>query len=264
MNDEGKLLLFTVLPVLQDLLFVFLAVRGFVLRRRRASERSFLVSLSPLLLWAGLLCGGILCVPVTLFRPDDMSVGVWWVLEGGVLIGLAMLLAYCNETVRYDEASFTASSFLGVRRSYSYSEITGIRRSGDVFLYCGRRRIRLDTIAQGRDDFVQYADKARRRQCGAGIPLRPRRKDPMNGNLDTPWLYLFFYLFLFVGAGFFLFISYFVFKPADDSLPDDVNRAERSCCNRRTMKSPFRSPGCPAMRNRSPGPRTCAAASFIR
>ncbi len=148
MNDEGKLLLFTVLPVLQDLLFVFLAVRGFVLRRRRASERSLLVSLSPLLLWAGLLCGGILCVPVTLFRPDDMSVGVWWILEAGVLLGLAMLLAYCNETVRYDESSFTSSNLLGIKRSSNYSEITGIRRGSDIILYCGRRRIRLDAIAR--------------------------------------------------------------------------------------------------------------------
>ena len=220
---EWKMLLFTALPILQDLLFVFLAVRGLVLLRRRAAGRSFLVSLSPWLLWAGLICGGILSVPVTLFTPADMPAGVWWILEAGVLVCLAMMMAFCNETIRYDDSSFTASSFLGIKHSYSYSQITGIRRSGDIFLYCGRRRIRLDTIALNRDDFVQYADRARRRQCGAGIPLHPRRRDPMNGNLDTPWLYLIIYLLLFVGAGFFIFlISYSVFKPADDSLPDDA------------------------------------------
>lgn len=228
MAFEWKTILFAGLPVLQDLLWIFLTVHGFVLCRKRKDERERLVSLSPMLLWVGLLCGGILSVPVTLFGPENMQPGVWWILEAGVLLGLAMLLVYCNETVRYDESSFTSSNLLGIKRSSTYSEITGIRRGSDIILCCGRRRIRLDAIARGREDFIIYADRARLRQCGAGIPLCPRRKDPMNGNLDTPWLYFIIYLMLIVFAVVFLVISISACRPADDSLPDDCTRISTS------------------------------------
>ena len=103
--DIVKFVLFSVVPIIQDMLLVLLFVRGMALRQKRKDTRyDLLVSLSPVLLWAGAVCGGMLSVPVTLFGPDDMSSGVWVLFEVVVLACIAMLLAYCTETVTSDKS----------------------------------------------------------------------------------------------------------------------------------------------------------------
>ena len=231
MLNAWKSWLFLVIPVLQAILILFLIVYGFLQRReRRGAPSARFVSLNQLLLWVGFLTGGILSVPVTLFSPDTMSKSVWFILEACVLLGLVMLLAYCNQTVSYDKDGFTAGSLLGIKRRYAYGDITGLARRGhDTVLYCGRRRILLDSIAMGTDSFVNYADQMRRKQTGKGIPLRERSYDPMNGNLDTPWLYFIIYFLLFAFSVFFIpFLIINVLMPADGKLPTDTTEFRTS------------------------------------
>ena len=106
-----KFVLLSVVPVIQDALIVLLFVRGLVLRKKRKDNQyDHLVSLSSVLLWAGVVCGGVLSIPVTLFGADDTPDGVWYIFEVFVLACIAMMLAYCNETVTYDDTTFTASN----------------------------------------------------------------------------------------------------------------------------------------------------------
>lgn len=220
MSNEVKFILFTVIPVIQAVSFVLLFVRGlFIRKKRNAAGYSRLVSLSPILLWVGATCGGLFSIPVVLLNPDKMDYS-WYIFEVLVLVCIAMLLAYCYETVTYDELNFEASNWLGIKHTYDYGEITGIlQKSGDTVLRCGRRRIRLDTMALGGDEFIACADKAFFRRNKRYIPVCKRKIDPMNGNLDTPWFYLFFSIFLFVASVVFLVISISILKPADGKIP---------------------------------------------
>ena len=119
-----------ILPIVQDILLIILAARGFRLRRERGkTNASGLVSLSEMLLWVGCIVGSILSVPITLFTPQDMQNGVWWIFELAVLVCLAMLLAYCNDTIRYNAAGFEASTLFGRKRRYSYGQISAFSRS---------------------------------------------------------------------------------------------------------------------------------------
>ena len=88
-----------------------------------------------------------------------------------------MMLAYCNETVTYDDTTFTASNLLGIKHTYDYGEITGISRRGDdTFLWCGRRKIRLDTISFGDDELVAFADKEYFKRYKKHIPIHKRQR----------------------------------------------------------------------------------------
>lgn len=219
-----KFVLFSVVPVIQDALIVLLFVRGMVLRKKRKDTHyDRLVSLSPVLLWAGAVCGGVLSIPVTLFGPDDTPSGVWYIFEVTVLACIAMMLAYCNETVTYDESEFETRNLFGIKRSYSYGEITGIlRRGDDTILRCGRRRIRLDTMSSGGNKLVAYADKAYFKRHKKYIPVYKPKRDPMNGNLDTPWLYLFISVFTLIVSIGMIILPGFILRPADDSIPSDA------------------------------------------
>ena len=224
MSDSMRFLLFTAIPVAQDVLLAALLVRGLVLQNaRKADMNAGLVSLSPLLLWGSFIPVCILSLPVTLFCPEDMSPGVWYLFEVMILAEIIMMLAFCNETVTYDNESFTRSNLFGVKRTYDYSEITGLsRRGGDTILRCGRQRIRLDAIAYGSGDFIIFADKAYLRRFGRGIPIVKSRWDPMNGNLDTPWLYLFLYVFLLMASVVMIILAVSGLRPVNDQTPADV------------------------------------------
>ena len=188
MSDAVKLVLFSVVPIVQDVILVLLFVRGVILyRKRKAAIRACFVSLSSVLLWVGAVCGGVLSIPVTLFGADDIPSGVWYFFEAIVFACIAMMLAYCNETVTYEESKFEASNLIGIKHTYDYGEITGIaRKGGDTILYCGRRRIRLDTMSYGGDEFVAYADKAFFKRHKKYIPVHKSKNDPINGNPYTP------------------------------------------------------------------------------
>jgi len=206
------------------MILVALIIRGFAIcHGRRSSDPARLVAFSPLLLWVGALGGVILSVPVTMLEPDDMSVGVWCLFEVFVLACIALLLAYCNKTIEYDASRFEVNDLFGRKRSYSYGEITGLsRRGGNAVLHCGRRKVRIDAMASGGADFVVYADGAVLRQNEKGIPYCKPGKEPMNGNLDTPWMYFFLYLLGLAASVMLIVISVSVLQPADSSIPNDA------------------------------------------
>ncbi len=180
-----------ILPIVQDILLITLTARGFKLRRERKTHNlSGFVSLNEMLLWVGCIVGSLLSVPITFVSREEMQKGVWWIFELAVLTCVAMVLAYCNDTIQYDASGFEASTLLGRKHRFNYGQISAMSRSlGDVILNCEGKRIRLDAIAENREAFLDYADKAHRRETGKNIPFLTPTHDPMNGNIENPWLY---------------------------------------------------------------------------
>ena len=227
MPAEVKYLLFLIIPAIQDVLIILLVIRGFRLKRKREEDiESFrvkgLISLTPSLLICGALCGAVLSIPLTLFGPEQMSAGVWYLFEAAVLACLAMLLAFCNETITYDRESFEVSNLFGRKRSYAYEEITGIEFKDDVILHVGGRRIRVDNMAAGRSAFLDCAQEAYCRWNDNGIPTIESTKDITRGNLNAPWLPVALFILLVGGSAFFSVIAVRDLKPADDRLPEDA------------------------------------------
>ena len=161
MIDEVKIFIFTVIPIIQDALLVFLFFWGLHLKmKRKTVKQPRFISLHPVLLWVGAVCGGILSIPVTLVGANEMPSGVWYLFEACILGCIIMMLAYCNNTITYDETRFEVSGLFGKKRTYEYREITRIFHKGDdAILCCGRERIRVDAMFIDGTEFISYADK---------------------------------------------------------------------------------------------------------
>ncbi len=115
------------------------------------------------------------------------------------LLGIILILGYLNCRVTYDENGFTAKNIIGIKRQYRYSDITGISKGRrDQYLYVGKRKILLDEIAIGKNEFLSFARKQYRiSHSGQSIP-QTVKKDIFNGHIDNPGEFIFIYAMLAV------------------------------------------------------------------
>lgn len=140
--------------------------------------------LAILLVLVGLL--SVIALVLPLFRRDGDAI-LTLVLSMEALIGL-LLAGSCRAGVIYDETGFTHRGFFSPARRFSYADITGIRGWNTTELWCGKRKIRLDTSDDSPNSdmkFLSYAKTQYRRQMGREIPPTTR-KDVFRGNVDDP------------------------------------------------------------------------------
>lgn len=82
-----------------------------------------------------------------------------WVAMGFlvfVLMGVSLILAWINYRIWYDSSGFIIRNVLGVRRDYTYSDITGLREyPKEARLYFGKRHITLDTTDAPQKMFLE-------------------------------------------------------------------------------------------------------------
>ena len=191
-------LLTQIFSVIQDVLIVTLLIPGLAGRKRVKEKRT--LSLPPIIFWVGFIDAVVFSIPVTL-GLRVMPFGTWLVFEGFTLLGVYMILAYCNEVIRYDESGFEEVTFFGKSRRYKYKDISGMFFSGgDSLLVLGKRKIRVSTMAYGSKEFMTFAGQRYFSIYKKSIPKIENNNDPMKGNLDTPWLYLFFSVLMFFGS----------------------------------------------------------------
>ena len=118
------------------------------------------------------------------------------------LLSGSLVLAYCNCRIFYDKDGFTAKSFFGSAHRYTYGDVSSIQgRQKDIKLFVGKRTIRLDALAVGRDHFLTFSKKQYRKQHGGrSIPaVRPGsgvRGDLFRGNLENTEGFVFAYVVL--------------------------------------------------------------------
>ena len=67
------------------------------------------------------------------------------------------LLLTANWKITYDAVGFTYRNYFRQVRYYHYSEITKICRKNDSYIYIGRKRITIDTMALGGTHFLEIA-----------------------------------------------------------------------------------------------------------
>ena len=141
------------------------------------------VHLPKLMLIIGIICTTVFLIPavwVVFFEKD--LIGLAFV--GMSLLPSSLIIAYINQRIYYDSEGFTAKSFFGIKRRYSYSDIEYSLGeiphdldvviddddfddveyvleliSEDIRLKVGKRKILIDHSAVGGLDFLAFAQK---------------------------------------------------------------------------------------------------------
>lgn len=181
---------------------------------RKATEN--LVHLSPVLLWVGLICGGIFLIPGLLvpLHTGDWTAAILFLCFSA--LGFSMVVGYINCRITYSESEFTVKYFLGYRRTFTYDQIESIRgKAQDVKLMVNGHAVRIDELSVGKAEFLSMARKQYRiTHGGKAIPQIQKDKwDPFNGHVENAGEFVFVYLLiaLFMPAA--LIVCFFTVQP---------------------------------------------------
>ena len=146
----------------------------------------------------GVICSAAFLIPTFICAFSDESketAPVFLVLS---MLCASLIVAYINCRIYYDEEGFTAKNFFGIKRRFSYDQITGIKGNmHETYLYMGKRRIMIDDFGVGGLDFIWFANKKYRKLHKKPIPEQIT-KDIFNGNIRSPGEFLF--VFISIGA----------------------------------------------------------------
>ena len=117
-----------------------------------------------------------------------------------VILSLSFILTLVSLStaighIIYDEKGIVKVNLLGIKRKFGYGDITEYKRDmGDVIIYAGKRKIRLDAYACGREKLLSAVKREYKAlNKGASLRERPKRKDIFNGNLNKPGEFLVVY-----------------------------------------------------------------------
>ena len=75
------------------------------------------------------------------------------------LLGIFLIIGYFNQRIYYSADKFVSSNLWGVKRTYSYGDISGIMgygRNTDVKIYIGDKKIAIDRMAVGKKEFIEF------------------------------------------------------------------------------------------------------------
>ncbi len=103
---------------------------------------------------------GLICLPFMtwLLTASILEKVLWEIIVAGLLFLLPVsLLLTANWKITYDAVGFTYRNYFRQVRYYHYSEITKICRKNDSYIYIGRKRITIDTMALGGTHFLEIA-----------------------------------------------------------------------------------------------------------
>ncbi len=143
------------------------------------------------------------------------------------LMGLSLVIGFINCRISYDDNGFTFKNFFGVKRYFSYGQITAIKENvHDIHIYIGKKKVSIDLFSVGSIDFISFAHKKYRTLFrGHDIPrIEKNKNDIFNGNVyDTAgFLIAYIALGIFI-IGFAVLMAFYVFAP---STPENTVKQE--------------------------------------
>lgn len=160
-------------------------------RRRKRMKWDNVVHLPFFLAVIGIIGGNLFAVPTVICGFDGNGGTVAFAL---FTLGCHCLtVAYLNCIIWYDDEGFVARNFLGIRRQCTYAEVEGMRNGKDYWLYFKGHRILVDEMAHGGRDFIKAVKRGYSASHNGRMLMAShtygRKIDPMNGNIENPWLY---------------------------------------------------------------------------
>lgn len=194
---------------------LFLVVWGVLalLRRPREAKDQTVVWSKGMLVIGLLGCGLGLLLALWGFLDNGPPGVIALCLGASFLLGGDIILGYFNCRVAYREEDFTVRNFWGVKRTYTYDQITGRQgtaKSRTIRLHVGGKVVKLEDFAVGREQFLSFAKKQyRKRHNGDAIPVLAPKKDLFNGNVENPKEQI--AVFLVVAVTFLAVLLFFLF-----------------------------------------------------
>lgn len=172
------------------------------------STQERVVAFPKLFFVIGLLGGGFFLIPIIVLLHNRDSVWEIVLFLFFFLLAASICVAYLNCRITYDEDCFTAKNFWGIKRSYFYQDITLIEGQKNVKIHIGKRIVRIDAYANGKDQFLSFARKQYKKYYkgknkSKTIPtnspelIRKRKKDLFLGHVEKPGEFIFIYLLMY-------------------------------------------------------------------
>ena len=76
------------------------------------------------------------------------------------LLSATLIIAFINCRITYDQYGFVHKNFLGIKRKYTYEQVTAIKENThEKFLYMGKKRLMIDEFSIGGDDFIKLVKR---------------------------------------------------------------------------------------------------------
>ena len=172
----------------------------------------------------GLIACTAFVVPtiITAFSDEPL-----WVPIGFFALSLfcsSLIVAFINCRVSYDEDGFAAKNFFGIKRKFTYDQVTAIKQNmHETYVYVGRHRVAVDEFSIGGSEFIAFVKKKyRASHNGRALPKIAKAKhDIFNGNVDDVFGFMFAYIIVSVMiVGMAIFLTWYIyFNP---STPDNT------------------------------------------
>lgn len=171
----------------------------------------------------GLIISTLFFIPTVITAFLKEPIWVTLIFFALSLLGAAFIIAYVNCKITYNEEGFVAKSFLGIKRKYTYDQVTSLRENAhEDYLYVGKRRVMIDEFAVGGPEFIAYVRKQyRKMNDGKQLPkFQKNRFDIFNGNVRNPGEFVFIFAliaFLILAIAVFIVWHVFFFKSTVDN-----------------------------------------------
>ena len=135
------------------------------------------------------------------------------------LLGILLIVAYINCRISYDENGFVSKNFFGIKRSFTYDQVTAIKEGvrEDHCVYLGKSKVTVDILSIGGRDFLAHIKKQYGMlHNGQAVPQAVRSKnDLFRGHVEDPTGMIVAYVAMFllilgVGAA----TTWYIYAPA--------------------------------------------------
>ena len=182
---------FLIIPIIVSGVLAFL-------RQPQKAERGK-VYLPKFFVILGLITSTIFLIPTLITAFLDEPIWVPILFFAFSLLGASFIIAFVNCRVSYDEDGFVAKNFFGVKRKFTYDQVTAIKENKhEKYIYIGKRKIMIDEFSVGGIEFIAYVRKRYRTiHKGQALPkIHNTKHDIFNGNVDDVFGFMFAYIMI--------------------------------------------------------------------
>ena len=191
MEHNVRGLSFLIIPIIVSGVLAFL-------RQPKKAEKGK-VYLPKFFVMLGLITSTIFLIPtlITAFLDEPIWVPILFLAFS--LLGASFIIAFVNCRVSYDEDGFVSKNFFGVKRKFTYDQVTAIKENmHEDYICIGKRKVMIDEVSVGRIEFIAYLRKRYRiLHKGQALPIIQKNKhDIFNGNVDDVFGFMFAYIMI--------------------------------------------------------------------
>ncbi len=178
----------------------------------------------------GLICSTIFLIPTIITAFSDEPIWIPILFCAFSLLGACFIIAFINCRVSYNEDGFIVKNFFGIKRKFTYDQVTAIKENmHEDYIYIGKRKVMIDELSVGGIEFIAYVKKKYRAlHNGQALPkIHKTKHDIFNGNVKDVSGFVFVYItlsvFIVAFAIFMIWYIYFTPNTVDNTVKQQVS-----------------------------------------